>query len=157
MKKWLLILLSIIILLTLQIKWPAAFSFFNLKPDLLLAFAIALVFYFNFKIALIGAALAGLFKDAFLPSFMAMNTFSFSIWSYLVFRLSSQISTENNYVRLAIILIVALFNNAVIGIQSLNSGNFIPAGIFLRNLLVVSVYTLALSPLILKLTRRIAA
>ncbi len=157
MKKWLFIFLSIIILTTLQISWPAALSFFNLKPDLLLAFAIALVFYFNFKIALISATLAGLFKDAFLPSALAINTLSFSIWCYLVFRLSSQISTENNYVRLVIILIVALLNNIVMGVQVINCGNFIPAGIFLRNLLVTAVYTVALSPLIFRLTKKIAA
>ena len=157
MKKWLLILSTLIILATLQISWPVSLIFFHTKPDLLLIFVVSLVFYFNFKIALVSAILAGLLKDAFLPSSMAINTILFSIWSYLTFRLSSQISTENNYVRLIIILIIAVLNNTVLGIQSLNYGNYIPAGIFLRNLLISSVYTLGLSPLIFKLTKRIAA
>ena len=157
MKKLLWILFTIVILATLQLNWPVFLSLFNTKPDLLLVFTISLVFYFNFKIALVSAVLAGLLKDAFLPSPLAINTVLFSAWSYLIFRLSSQISTENSYVRLAIILIIAVLNNIVIGIQCLNSGSYIPAGIFLRNLLIPSVYTVALSPLIFKLTKRIAA
>ncbi|MBU0547500.1 MAG: rod shape-determining protein MreD [Candidatus Omnitrophica bacterium] len=155
MKKWL-ILFTVIMLATLQLSWPVCLSIFNTKPDLLLIFTVSLVFYFNFKIALISGILAGLLKDAFLPPVLAINTVSFSVWSYLTFRLSSQISTENSYVRLVIILIIAVLNNTVIGIQSLNSGNYIPASIFLRNLLTSSVYTVVLSPLIFKLTKKIA-
>ncbi len=157
MKKWLSIFLVLILLTTLQLSWPVSLSFFNTKPDFLLIFVVSLVFYFNFKIALVSAILAGLLKDAFLPSGMAMNTILFSVWSYLTFRLSSQISTENNYVRLGIILIIAVLNNTVLGVQNLNSGNYIPAGIFLRNLLISSVYTGAVSPLIFKLTKKISA
>jgi len=157
MKKWLLILFTLIVLATLQISWPSALNFFRIKPDLLLAFVISLVFYFNFKIALVSAILAGLFKDAFLPAPMAINTILFSLWSYLTFRLSSQVSTDNNYVRLIIILIIALLNNASLGMLSLNSGSYIPAGIFLRNLFISSFYTVVLSPFIFKLTKRIAA
>jgi len=157
MKKWLSIFFVLILLTTLQLSWPVSLSFFNTKPDFLLIFVVSLVFYFNFKIALILAILAGLLKDAFLPSGMAMNTILFSVWSYLTFRLSSQISTENNYVRLGIILIIAVLNNTVLGVQNLNSGNYIPAGIFLRNLLISSVYTGAVSPLIFKLTKKISA
>jgi len=156
MKKWL-ILFVLIILATLQLSWPALLSFFNAKPDLLLIFSLSLVFYFNFKFALAAAILAGLLKDAFLPAGMAINTLLFGVWSYLTFRLSSQISTENNYVRLSIILIIAVLNNTALGIQSLSSGNYIPAGIFLRKLIISSVYTTAFSPLVFKLTKRIAA
>lgn len=156
MKKWLLVLFTLIILVTLQLSWLVSLSIFNTKPDLLLIFTVSLVFYFNFKIALVTGILAGLFKDAFLPSGMAINTLLFSVWSYLTFRLSSQISTENSYVRLIIILIIAILNNTVIGMQSLNSGNYIPAGIFLRSLLISSVYTVVLSPFIFKLTKKIA-
>ncbi|MDD5128196.1 MAG: rod shape-determining protein MreD [Candidatus Omnitrophica bacterium] len=156
MKKFL-IFLSLIILTTLQLSWPQALSIFNIKPDILLVFAVSSVFYFNFRVALITAIFAGLLKDAFLPFGSAINTLTFSIWSYLSFRLSSQISTENNYIRLAIILIVAMLNNLVLGIYSLNSGNFIPAGIFLRNLVISSLYTAAVAPLIFKLNKKISA
>ena len=154
MKKWLL-LSAIIILTTLQLIWPGFLVFFHCKPDLLLVFTVSLVFYLDFKTALIFAVLAGLTKDIFLPVFFAVNTISFSVWSYLAYRLSGQISTENDYVRLAIVLIAAFLNNIITGLGILNSGNIIPPGIFLRNLIIPSVYSAALSPLIFKLIKKI--
>jgi len=156
MKKWSFLLIAVIAA-TLQLTWPVFLSFFNCKPDLLLILTIALVFYLDFKTALIFAIFCGLLKDVFLPSSLALNTILFSFWSYLIYRLSSQISTENDYVRLAIVLIVSLLNNIIIGLQSINSGNIIPPLIFLRNLIIPPVYTAALSPLIFKLTKRIVA
>ena len=156
MKKWL-FLFGLVILATLQLTWPVFLSFFNCKPDLLLIFALAAVFYLDFKIALVFSILAGLTKDAFLPTPLALNTILFSMWSYLVYRLSRQISTDNDVVRLVLVLTVALLNNIIIGLQILNSGNIIPVGIFLRNLIVLSVYTSALSPLVFKLAKKITA
>ena len=155
--KNLLFLLTIIILATLGLLWPFFLNFFYCKPDLLLIFMVALVFYTDFKTALIFGILAGLAKDAFLPWPVAINTICFSAWSYLVYRLGRQISTEENFLRMAVVLVVALLNNFIIGIQSVAAGNIIPPGIFLRNLIIVSVYTSLLSPLIFKLTKRIAA
>jgi rod shape-determining protein MreD len=150
-------LFTIIILATLGLNWPNFLYFFYCKPDLLLIFAVALVFYTDFKTALLFGVLAGLAKDIFLPGHLAINTICFGIWVYLIYRLSRQISTDENYVRLAIILAVALLNNIIIGLQSVAAGNIIPAGIFLRNLILTSVYTSLLSPLIFKLTKKIAA
>jgi cell shape-determining protein MreD len=118
---------------------------------------VALVFYTDFKTALIFGILAGLAKDVFLPWTLAINTICFSIWSYSVYRLSRQISTDEAYVRWVIVLVVALLNNLIIGLLSVATGNIMPPGIFLRHLIMVSVYTTALSPLIFKLTKRIAA
>jgi rod shape-determining protein MreD len=156
MKK-LFFLIGLVILATLQLTWPVSLSFFNCKPDLLLIFTLAVVFSLDFKIALVFSVLAGLTKDAFLPSPLALNTILFSMWSYLVYLLSRQISTDNDYVRLAVVLVVALLNNIIIGLQSVNSGDFIPLGIFLRNLITTSIYTAALSPLIFKLTKKLTA
>jgi rod shape-determining protein MreD len=150
-------LLTIIILATLGLNWPVFLNFFHCKPDLLLIFMVALVFYTDFKTALIFGILAGLAKDAFLPGTLAMNTICFSIWSYSVYRLKQQISTEENFLRWTIVLVVGLLNNFIIGMQSVAAGNIIPPGIFLRNLIIVSVYTSLLSPLIFKLTKKIAS
>ena len=156
MKK-LFFLLIIILLAFLQLTWPVFLSFFNCKPDFLLILIVALVFYLDFKIALVFTALAGLTKDAFLLEPFAINTILFSIWSYLIYLLSRQISTEHGYIRAAIVLIAALFNNIITGLQIVNSGLIIPPGIFLRNLTISSVYTAALSPFIFKLAKKIAA
>lgn len=118
---------------------------------------VVLVFYADFKTALLLGILTGLVKDIFLPHQLALNTICFGIWSYFVYRLSRQISTEENYVRWAIVLAIALLNNLIAGLASVATGNIIPAGFFLRNLILVSAYTTLLSPLIFKLTKRIAA
>ena len=156
MKK-LFFLLAIVILATIELNWPSFLIFFYCKPDLLLIFMVALVFYTDFKTALIFGVLAGLAKDVFLPWGMAINTICFGIWSYAVYRLSRQVSSEEVYVRLAIVLVVVLLNNFIIGLQSVAAGNIIPPGIFLRNLIIVSIYTSALSPLIFKLTKKISS
>ena len=156
MKKW--FFLAIIAgLAFLQLIWPGWLTFFYCKPDLLLALAAALVFYLDFKIALVFAVLAGLAKDAFLIEPFALNTILFSLWSYAIYILSRQISTENTYIRVAIVLIAAFLNNMITGILIVNSGSIIPPGIFLRNLIISSVYTAVLSPLIFKLAKKIAS
>jgi rod shape-determining protein MreD len=149
--------LTIIILASLGLSWPNFLNFFHCKPDLLLIFTVSLVFYADFKTALLFAILAGLAKDVFLPGALAINAICFSIWSYAIHRLSRQISTEEDYVRWAIILVAAILNNLILGLQSIAIGNIMPPGIFLRNLIIISIYTTGLSPLIFKLTKRIAA
>ncbi len=150
-------LLAIVVLATVELNWPNFLNFFYCKPDLLLIFMAALVFYTDFKTALIFGILAGLVKDVFLPWAQAINTVCFSIFSYAVYRLSRQISAEEDYLLWAIVLVVALLNNFIIGLQSVTTGNIIPPGIFLRNLIIVSVYTTVLSPIIFKLTKKISS
>ncbi|MFA4854758.1 MAG: rod shape-determining protein MreD [Candidatus Omnitrophota bacterium] len=156
MKKWVL-LLTIIALATLQLTWPGFLTFFNARPDLLLIFVIAAVFYLDFKVALALSILCGLLKDVFLPGSFGINTILFPAWCYAIWRLGRQISTEFYFIRPALVLTTALLNNIISGLQSVNLGGIIPPGIFLLNLIIPSVYTAALSPLIFKLTKKIAA
>ncbi len=156
MKK-LLFLLIIIVLASFELNWPNFLNFFYCKPDFLLIFMVALVFYTDFRTALLFGILAGLAKDVFLPWPLAMNTICFSIWSYLIYRLSRQISTEEDYVRWAIVLVTVLLNNLVLGLRFIATGNIMPPGIFLRNLIIVIIYTTVVSPLIFKLTKKISA
>ncbi len=157
MKRWFFLLLSIIGLAFLQLTWPVFLSFFNCKPDFLLILIVALVFYLDFKAVLVFAVLTGLTKDLFLTQPFAINTILFSIWSYLIYLLRRQISTENDYVQVAIVLIASLLNNIVSGLQIVGIGAVVPAGIFLRNLVIPSVYTALLSPLVFKLVKKIVA
>jgi cell shape-determining protein MreD len=114
-----------------------------------------LVFILDFKTALVFAIFCGLLKDVFLASPVALNTILFSLWSYLIHKLSTQISTENDYVRLGITLFIVLLNNIIIGFFIINSGNIIPFFIFLRNLIIPTLYTVALFPLIFNLIKKI--
>jgi rod shape-determining protein MreD len=151
------ILLAIILLATLQLNWPGFLNFFHCKPDLLLIFSLSLVFHADFKFALIFGALAGLAKDVFLPWSLGINMLLFSLWVYGVDRLNRRICADEFYVRWAIVLACALLNNFIVGLQSVTAGNIMPLGIFLRNLILVSVYTTLVSPLVFKLTKKITA
>jgi rod shape-determining protein MreD len=156
MKKFL-IILAIILLATLQLNWPGFLYFFRCQPDLLLIFAVALVFYTDFKFALFCGVLSGLAKDVFLPWSLGVNTLLFSILVYGVSRLNRQISSDEFYVRPVVVLVCSLLNNFIIGLQSVSAGNIMPPGIFLRNLILVSLYSTLISPLIFKLTEKINA
>lgn len=157
MKKWLLLLAGVIALAVLQLSWPRPLVFFHARPDLLLAFVIAAVFYLDLKNALVLAIICGLLKDSFLPGSFGVNTLLFSAWCYLTWLLGRQISTEHEVMRFAVVLIAAFLNNLVVGAQSVNLGNHIPAIIFLRNLVIPPLYTAALSSPVFKLVRKITA
>jgi len=150
-------LFTVLILATLELNWPIFLNFFYCKPDLLLVFMVVVVFCTDFKTALIFGILAGLVKDLFSPGVSAVNTIGFSVWSYAVYLFSRQISTDESYVRLAVVLAVGLLHNFIIGLQSIGAGNILSWGVFLRNLIIVSVYSMSLAPLIFKLTKRIAS
>jgi len=156
MKKWSVVLVAIVLAIA-QLTWPVFLNLFNCKPDLLLALSIVLVFYLDFKIALVFAVFCGLLKDVFLPSPVALNAILFSLWSYLIHKLSTQISTENDVVRLGIVLVVVFLNNIIMGSLSINAGNIIPIFIFLRNLIIPTFYTAAVFPLVFKLIKKITA
>jgi len=156
MKNWF-FLPVIIFLVSLQLTWPGFLSFFNCKPDLLLILSVALVFYLDFQTAFIFAVLAGLTKDLFLQQPFALNTILFCLWSYLTYILTRQISTDLGYVRAAIVLIAAFLTNIITGMIIVNFVGVVPVGIFLRNLIVSSVYTVAITPLIFTLTKKISA
>jgi len=156
MRKWFL-LLFLIVLATLELTWPKFLTFFYARPDLLLILCIAAVFYLDFKVALAISILSGLFKDIFLPVGFGMNTILFSIFCYCTHKIFRQISTEFDFMPMVLVLVVALFDNIISGFVTVNLGNIIPWGIFLRNLIIPSVYTALVSPLIFKLTKRITA
>ena len=155
MKK-ILLFLALIFLSVLQLAWPGFLYFFSCKPNLLLVFAVSLVFFMDFKTAFVFAVLAGLLKDLFLPGNFGLNTIFFAGWSYLIFRLSTQISTDNEYVRLFTVLAVVFLNNLLFGLIILNSGSSVYPGIFFRNLIIPSLYSVVLSPWIFKLIKKLS-
>jgi len=148
-------LLLVILLGVLQLSVFNPLRLFNLKPDLLLIAALVSVFAFEFKYALGFGILCGLFKDIFGVCALEFNTFLFILWVYLIFRLSKQVSTENIWVRVALIFLIAVLQNFITGLIYLYSGSPIPLGIFLRVMFLSSVYTTLLSPLIFKVAKLI--
>ena len=151
MRKWLFLLL-IFCLGILQLSPLGVLTLFNLKPDLLLIAALTSVFFLEFKYAFFLSVFCGLFKDVFLLYPFTLNTFTFVLWSYLVFKIAKEISTENTFVKVGLVFLLALLQNIITGIVGSYSG-VIPLGIYLRLVLFGSIYTAAVSPIVFKLAK----
>ncbi len=72
-------------------------------------------------------------------------------------KLSKKISLDNNYIRMALIFIIANLNEAIVILISFFLGNFIYWGAFLRTAFIGSLYTAFVLPLVLRIIRRMPA
>lgn len=119
-------------------------------PDLLLISAITVTLILEPRSALIGAILAGVFKDAFSTLAFPLNTILFVIWYFLILKLNKQISIENDFIRLGLVLVITFLHHLILGFTPIYLGNSIPLGIFIRTLFIESIYTTAIAPIIFK-------
>ena len=151
MKK--LIFISVIIILVLLEATVLNYvNIFNVKPDLLLISVIIASLFFAPGWAISLSIFAGILKDIFSVNAFGMNTILFFLWSFLIIKLSRKIIFDSNYIRLALIFIIAILNSIISRLIFLFSGNFISWGIFLRITSVESLYTALIFLLVLKFT-----
>ncbi len=143
MKK-LLFLLLIIILGTIQLNIP-------IKPDLLLISMVLASLFFEFRWAFILSIFAGIFKDVFSAAGLGINTFLFGLWSFLIARLSKEITLDNNVTVAVLIFIVSTLHNIITGLVLIYLGSSIPIGIFLRITSIESICTVAVLPLVFRI------
>jgi len=125
-------------------------NIFNVKPDLLLTSVVIACLYLEPVQAISLSIFAGVMKDIFSVNAFGINTILFFLWSFLVIKLSREISFDSSYVRLVLIFIIAILNNIVIRLIFLFLGNFISWGIFLRITFIEPLYTALIFPLALK-------
>jgi rod shape-determining protein MreD len=118
-----------------------SFKVFGIKPDLLIIAVVIASLIFNLKSALFLSASAGLFKDAFSASLGGINILLFVLWSFLIAKLSREITMDDNLIRAGLVLIIAILHNVICGAALAYSGNAVPLGIFLRIVFVASIYT----------------
>jgi rod shape-determining protein MreD len=149
MKKILFFLL-IVILGILQLAVLDCFKVFNLKPDLLLIAAVIAGLSLNLRWALASGIFAGLLKDIFGVSGFGLNALLFCLWVLLIARLAREVSLDNIFMRMALVLVISLIHNTASGIIFTYAGNFIPLGIFLRIVCLGSLYTALVSLLLFK-------
>lgn len=143
--------LIIIILGILQVTILDYFRIFTVRPDLLLISMVLLSLAFEFRWAFALSVFAGFFKDAFGVSYFGINTLLFGLWSFLILRLSKEITIDNNITRVVLVFIVTLIHNILTRIIFIYLGNAIPLGIFLRIVAIGSIYTAGVSPLVFKI------
>jgi rod shape-determining protein MreD len=145
--------LTILILGLLQVTLLDSVSFFLVKPDLLLISALTASLTLNFKTAFILSVLAGLFKDTFSANSFGINTLLFALWSFVIAKLSQKVSLDYDYIRIALIFIIAVIHNIFTAILFIYLKESIPLGLVLRIVIIGSIYTAIVFPLILKLNK----
>lgn len=154
MRKW--IFFFIIVLLGIvQLTVLDYFKIFNIKPDLLLICVVIASLIFELKPAMVLSVFAGIFKDAFgVVSTLPINTLLFALWSFLIVRLSKNISLDNNLMRLFLVFIVTILHNTITGLIFIYSGKLVPLGIFLRIVSIEAIYTALILPLVFRIIKQ---
>ncbi|KPK97985.1 MAG: hypothetical protein AMJ95_06285 [Omnitrophica WOR_2 bacterium SM23_72] len=150
-----LLFIGIILLLgVLQVTLIESFKIFNIKPDLLLMIAVIASFVFDFKEALVLSVFAGVLKDILGTDVFGMHTLLFPLWTFLIERLNRQFPIDHDLIRLTIIFIITFLHHMLRGLILVWLGQQIRSGIFLRILLVESLYTTLVFPWVNKLLLR---
>lgn len=149
MRNWVFFII-IVLLGILQMTLLDYFKVFAVKPDLLLISVCFVSLVFEFKWAFILSVFAGLCKDIFATPAFGLNTLMFALWSFLIARLNKGVTIDYNFIRMALVFIICLLHNTIIGLVLIYLGNLIPLGIFLRIVIFQSIYTALVLPLIFK-------
>lgn len=153
MRNWLFFAV-ILILGVLQLTLLNYFKIFNIKPDLFLVCMVVASLLLELQPAIILSLFAGLFKDSFSSNLFGINTVLFALWSFLILKLNRKIALDNNFLRMGLVFMVALLHNTLSGITLLYLGRGIPLGIFLRTVLIGSIYTALAMPLVFSIIKR---
>ncbi len=96
---------------------------------------------------------AGLSKDISGLHFLGINTLLFIVWNITIVQLARKIALDSFEARLLLILVVAFLNNIITRLILIYNGSFVPLGISLRIVILGTIYTTAVCPLILKLVK----
>lgn len=154
MKKFL-FFLAIVVSGLLQVTILNYFKIFNIKPDLLLICVVIASLTFELKWALIFSLSAGLLKDVFAMYSFGINSALFLLWSFCIARLNREISLESNVFRMCLVFIITFLHTVISGIIYTYSGRFVPLGIILRIIILQSVYTALVLPIVYKFIKPI--
>ena len=136
-----------------QLTFLHYFKVFGVQPDLFLVSVVLASLFLEGRRAIIFSLTVGVFKDAFSLNTFGADILLFTLWSFLIVRITRKVSIEDNLSRTFLIFIIALLQNIASVLLLAYSGNFIPFGIFLRIILLGSLYTALILPLILKITK----
>jgi len=124
---------------------------FEVTPDLLLIAVILASLYFGWRWSMFFSICAGLSKDISGLHFLGINTLLFIAWNIIIVQLARKITLDSFEARVLLVLVVAFLNSIITRLILICNGFFIPLGISLRIILLGTVYTTAVCPLIFKL------
>lgn len=148
MKNWL-FLAAIFLSVLISAALLDYFSFFHVKPDLLLICAVAAAVYLPKRSALFFCFLSGLAKDIFSVNNFAANTVLFCLWGWLIIRLSKEFNLEDKYILLGLVAAASLLTNISSRVFFFYASKQVPLGIFLRITVIDCLYTTLIAWLVL--------
>ncbi len=144
---------SIFILISslLEVTILDSFKLFGVKPDLLLMSAVTASLVFDLKWAFVFGVFAGILKDSLGAGSFGINTLLFSLWVFLIVKLSRKITLDSNIIRIILVFIVVIWHNLIKKFIFFILGKpSASIGMFLYIMLLESLYTAAISPLLFK-------
>lgn len=140
MRNWI-FLLIIFISGLLQSTILNSFRILAVKPDLVVVCVVMASVFLNWKWALFSGLFAGILKDAFGEAALGINILLLPLWSYLLAKLSKEISLDDNFVLVVTAFIVIFLNDIVSHFINLYFGRFVTPGIFLRIAFIEALYS----------------
>lgn len=143
----------IIICTLLQSAVLGSISIFGVKPDLLFICVFYAAIFFGIKRSVPFGIFAGFLKDMLCTNTFGINTLLFPLFSIVLFKISREISLDNNFIRIATLFIAMLIHDIAARIIFFFTGNFISWGIFLRTTFLEALYTALVLPLVLRVIR----
>lgn len=152
MKK-LFFLLLILIAVFFEVSFLGSFRIFNAKPNLLLILVVIASLSFELRWALFFCILAGALKDVFCADIFCLNTLMFGLLSFLIARLSREITIDNYLVSIILVFFVVFFSGIIVRLAYVYSGRYISLGIFLRTAFFESLFTMLVVPLVFKIVK----
>lgn len=151
-KKWIFLFVIVILCLS-QVTLLNRFSIFNVRPDFLLAVLVIGSLDFDLRWVLILSIFAGMLKDIFGASPVAVNTVLFPLWGFLLHKLSRLINIDEILIQMVLVSILFFVHNIFTGLILISLGELIPLGIFMRILFLGSFLTALFFPLVLEITK----
>jgi rod shape-determining protein MreD len=134
-------LLALFVIVVIQATVLDYLRVFGVKPDLLIGFAVIISVYSDLRWALFFSILAGLFKDLLGSSGFGINIFLLPLWSYLIWKLSRKISIDDTIGISVTAFLTVLVNDIASHMLYIYLGKYVSLGIFLRIMLIGSLYT----------------
>jgi rod shape-determining protein MreD len=124
-----------------QVAFLGRFRIFGIQPDLLLISVVWFSMHTQLKQAITLSISVGVAKDIFGIYPVGINMLLFPLWSFLIIRLSREISIDNGPIRLVVVYAVSFLNAIATRLVFLFLANNIPLGLFLRNAFLEPLYT----------------
>jgi rod shape-determining protein MreD len=144
----------ILVLGILQAVVLSRFRIFNSGVDILLVSAVLAGIFFGPRLALPLGLFAGILKDMLSSGPFGINTILFVFFSFLAVKLSRKIIIDDVLRASVVVFILAFLNNIIRGLAAIYLGNVVSMGIYIRIVIMESIFTAGFTPLLFTLTKR---